>query len=314
MYEKGMAVCKRHLCGRLVLNKSDKPYTTNGIQKLHKQWKTTWTWNMLSVGRGYYEFSSASETDLRSVWAVGMVNLKPGVLRLFEWTNDFNMHTQRNTHAQVWIRLLEPSQEYWMERTLREITSVVGTPLLINNATSKHIFGHYARVLVDMDFSRKLFNEIVVEREGYAFTVEVDYERLLDFCMHCQNIGHDVTTCRWLYPRKDNNTAKEKVVQGKKKISSKRLEWVPLKDNSLGIGSSAAFQDPQQNPTPVSPQLQQQAFDKAVPVQNNHTIVASTSSELEATPQEHDAVIHTNVEGALHNIIPCWQKHLQKLR
>jgi len=146
---------------------------------------------------------------------VGPVNLKPGVLRLFEWTNDFNMHTQRSTHVQVWIRLLELPQEYWMERTLREITSVVGTPLLINNATSKHIFGHYARVLVDMDFSRKLFNEIVVEMEGYAFTVEVAYERLPDFCTHCQNIGHDVITCRWLYPRKDNNVAKEKVVQGK---------------------------------------------------------------------------------------------------
>jgi len=68
---------------------------------------------------------------------MGTMNLKLGVLRLFEWAKDFNMHTQRNTHAQVWIRLLELPQEYWMERTLREIASVVGTPLLIDNATSK---------------------------------------------------------------------------------------------------------------------------------------------------------------------------------
>jgi len=71
---------------------------------------------------------------------------------------------------------MELPQEYWMEQTLLEIASAVGTPLLIDNATSKHIFGHYARVLVDMDFSKKLYHEIVVEREGFPFCVEVAYE------------------------------------------------------------------------------------------------------------------------------------------
>jgi len=83
-----------------------------------------------------------------------------------------------------------------MERTLRGITSVVGTPLLIDNATSKRIFGHYTIILVAMDFTRKIFHEIEVEREGYAFTVEVAYERIPYFCTHCQNVGHDVSACR----------------------------------------------------------------------------------------------------------------------
>jgi len=62
---------------------------------------------MMSLGRGYYEFFFASEMDKCNVWAAGTVTFKPGVLRLFEWSKDFNMHTQRNTHAQVSIRLLE---------------------------------------------------------------------------------------------------------------------------------------------------------------------------------------------------------------
>jgi len=70
------------------------------------------------------------------------------------------MHTQRNTHDQVWIHLLELPQEYWMDTSLREIASVVETPLLIDNAMSKHLYGHYACILVDMYFSRKLFHEI----------------------------------------------------------------------------------------------------------------------------------------------------------
>jgi len=68
------------------------------------------------------------------------------------------------------------SQKYWMHRTLHEIASALGTPLLIDNMTTKRIYGHYARILVDMNFSRKIFHEITVEREGYNFPVEVAYE------------------------------------------------------------------------------------------------------------------------------------------
>jgi len=110
-----------------------------------------------------------------------------------------------------------------MEQTLREIASAIGTPLLIDNVTSKRLFGHYARILVDMDFSRKLFHEIVIEREGYSFTIEVAYEWLSDFCSHCQNIGHDVTACRRLYPRKEATTPKEQIAQGKKQVPAKKV-------------------------------------------------------------------------------------------
>lgn len=85
VYEKGTAVCKHNLRGRLILNKGDKPYAKKDIQtKLQKIWKTTGNWSMTSLGRGYYEFFFATETDKRNVWAAGTVNYNPGVLRLFE--------------------------------------------------------------------------------------------------------------------------------------------------------------------------------------------------------------------------------------
>lgn len=324
IYEKGTAFCKRHLRGRLVLNKGDKPYLTRDLQlKLQKQWTTTQPWTMLSLGRGYYEFFFYSEADLRTVWARGTVNLKPGLLRLFEWSKDFNMHKQRNTHAQVWIRLLELPQEYWMEQTLREIASAVGTPLIIDNATTKRIFGHYARILVDMDFTRKIFHEIVVERVGYSFTVEVAYERMPDFCTHCHNIGHDVTACRWLYPRKEKESVKEKVAQGKKQVPQQRLEWISHKDNPSGIGSSTAFQDPKHvltptvvgkhsepvvppspqqqletHPEPVAPSSpQQESLEQEVPEQNNTSTEAFIA--LEVTLQADDVAEHTTADENL---------------
>jgi len=143
---------------------------------------------------------------------------------------------------------MELPQEHWMERTLWEISCVVGMPLVLDNATSKRIFGHYARILVDIDFSKKFFHEIIVEREGFSFTVEVVYKRLSDFSSHCHTLRHDVTNCRWLYPRKED-MSKEKVAKGKAQIPTKKTEWVPIKENPSEIGSSNAFaalSEPQQ--------------------------------------------------------------------
>ena len=229
VHEKGIDVCNRNLCGRLVLNKGDKPYASKELEdKLKKQWKTVAPWTLLSLGRGFYEFFFANETDMQTVWAVGTVNLKPGVLRLFEWKVDFDMDNHRNTHAQVWIRLMSLPQEYWMEQTLCEIASAVGTPLVLDNATQKRLFGHYARIHVDIDFSRRIFYEIIVEREGGSYPVEVVYERIPDFCSHCQTLGHDVTNCRWLYPRKDV-MSKEKVAKVKTRILAPKPQWCHLK-------------------------------------------------------------------------------------
>jgi hypothetical protein len=203
---------------------------------------------MISLGRGFYEFSFSSDDDVRTILAMGTVNLKPGLLCLSQWSKDFNKYSQRLTHAQVWIRLLDLPQEYWLERTLLEIAGAIGTPLIIDTATQKRTFGRYARVLVDIDFFCRLFYEIMVEREDFAFPIEVEYEWLPDFCSHCQILRHSVANCRWLHPKTDlnldrDNTKKvqdkEKKVVTQQKAQTKKWQ---ARENPLGIGSSLVFE------------------------------------------------------------------------
>lgn len=58
-----------------------------------------------------------------------------------------------------------------------EIASGIGTPLTIDEATLSRVFGLYARVLVDVDMSGRLFDSVLVEREGHAFPVAIEYEK-----------------------------------------------------------------------------------------------------------------------------------------
>ena len=146
--------------------------------------------------------------------------------------------------------MVELPQEYWRERTLKEITSAVGTPIDLDSPTRNRAFGHYARILVDIDISKRAYDEILVERDGFAFKVEVQYERRPLFCHHCYSIGHNVTTCRWLHPQ----AAKEKNDRGKQPIVA---EVAPLPKKSgqhgdMGASTSASGATWTWVPTPIT--------------------------------------------------------------
>ncbi|GAU20528.1 hypothetical protein TSUD_130860 [Trifolium subterraneum] len=83
-------------------------------------------------------------------------------------------------------------------------------------------FGQFARVLVDMDLSQPLRYKVLVERKGFAFFVEIEYENIPDFCNSCQVIGHHVDNCKkWNKDEvsktdKDTNTRKNIILEPKK--------------------------------------------------------------------------------------------------
>ena len=89
-------------------------------------------------------------------------------------------------------------------------------------------------------FSRRIFDEIMVEREGFAFKLEVVYKQLPNYCSYCHMIGHDVTTCRWLHPKQ----AVEKIDLGEKQVAvpKRTTQKYVEKHNPDGNGSSKPFE------------------------------------------------------------------------
>lgn len=75
------------------------------------------------------------------------------------------------------------------------IAGGIGVPISLDEATSKKSFGHFARVLVDIDLKGDIQDQILVEKEGFAFFVGLKYENLPQFCNNCQVIGHSLVNC-----------------------------------------------------------------------------------------------------------------------
>ncbi|PNX72874.1 stachyose synthase [Trifolium pratense] len=121
-----------------ILSYIETPYTARDlVAKLGAIWKCFQPWQLISLGRGFYDFKFECPEDQRKAWSVGAYNLRPGLLRLSKWVADFNPRTQKQTYVQVWIRIIDLPQEYWRPRTLFEIASAIGTPLILVETTEK---------------------------------------------------------------------------------------------------------------------------------------------------------------------------------
>jgi len=208
--ESGISDCRMNLHGRITLATGDTPLITQALKnKLCSLWPTLKEWNVLPLGRGFFEFHFGSVEDMRKIWALGVVNLKPGILRFSCWTKAFKPHNQAQTHAHIWVRLMQLPQEYWRKKTLFEIASALGTPLTIDEATLSRRFGIFARVLVNVDMSSILFDSVVVESEGLALPIVVQYERQPLFCVQCNMLGHSTQNCWKLHKDYPNKIVKK---------------------------------------------------------------------------------------------------------
>ncbi|XP_058763217.1 uncharacterized protein LOC131636624 [Vicia villosa] len=163
-------------------------------------WPSIGKWGVTCLGKGFLEFSFYLLEDVQRVRSVSAWSLHHGVLKLFPWTKDFTPTTLKQTSAQVWIRIHGLSQEYWRSRIIFAIASSIGTPICIDSASNKSSFerpfGHFVLVLVDLDMMKELIYKILVKRIGFAFFVDVEYEKLPDYCNFCSCIGHSVDNCK----------------------------------------------------------------------------------------------------------------------
>ncbi|CAK8569098.1 unnamed protein product [Lathyrus sativus] len=231
-YLLGVESCKHNLHGRIIWPKGSTPLTVQNLKtKLLNLWKSIGKWGITSLGKGYYELSFSTLEDVRRVRSISSWNLNPGFLKLFPWTKDFNPSFLKQSSAQVWILIHGLSQEYWRPKIIFAIASSVGIPLYTDSASNRccfeRSFGHFVRVLVDLDLNSDICYKVLVERSGFAFFVDLEYENLPEFCKHCNSIGHSLENCKHRGDEGESGAQKQKAVEeadnGKSHNSKKHI-------------------------------------------------------------------------------------------
>ncbi|GAU42257.1 hypothetical protein TSUD_327350 [Trifolium subterraneum] len=294
-YDAGLNACKHNLHGRIIWPKGATPLTVSDLKnKLCTMWKDLSKWGVSSLGKGYYEFVFSTLEDVRRVRSIASWNLNPGMLKLFAWSKDFNPRVQQNVSAQVWVRFYGLSQEYWRPNIIFAIASSIGTPICIDSITAKPMiertFGQFVRVLVEMDLSQTLRDRVLVERKGFAFFVEIDYENLPQFCTNCKLIGHHVGICKKLNFVVDDNTDKE--VRDKRKfVKETKKVYAPKNDG----------------------RIEKKNDNEVINVESDkietHEVNLSNSGEVNSKNIEVDSLLRASSSSKIDNAIPHQFQH-----
>lgn len=153
----------------------------------------------MPLGKGYFMIRFSCEDDLVKIWSGGPWKFENQLLRLTKWEPDFDPDIQRISHAIVWVKFPKLKQQYWDYEILMSMGRCLGYPIGIDKPTTERDFGFYVSVLVDLDLSKHIPNQILVEvPNGVDFLQDVEFSKLPKFCAHCKCLGHLMNECKAL--------------------------------------------------------------------------------------------------------------------
>ncbi|OIT27626.1 hypothetical protein A4A49_25768 [Nicotiana attenuata] len=143
--------------------------------------------------------------DHRNVLSRNYINLGGDkIMKIGKWSTKFKPEVETN-FAPVWINLPDLPWHYYEWDALCRIVEPIGIPLLMDKATISKTRPTTAKVRVEIDLTKPLLSEVLVEiinEKGNMeiITQKIEYETIPAFCSHCKIQGHHEEKCRKLHP------------------------------------------------------------------------------------------------------------------
>ncbi|XP_058762100.1 uncharacterized protein LOC131635497 [Vicia villosa] len=158
-------------------------------------------WNFVALpdmfynDEGYFILKFKNGDDRDEVLMKGPYTFQNKLMILLEWRHDFTMAKDMLRSIPIWIKLPGLPLPMWGAQSLGKIGSAVGIPLFTDECTAEKLRVSYARLLVEVDVTQKLCEEISIrDHEGRVRKQKVEYEWRPQYCERCQKIGHVCST------------------------------------------------------------------------------------------------------------------------
>ena len=115
-------------------------------------------------------------------------------LMVKHWYPNFNPQTE-SFKIPTWVRLPNLPLHFWGNSIFREISEALGDFRMDDSQSFEHFHSTYARILVDIDVSKSLPAEIILNHSKSSWNHSLDYEGLTFRCKKCFNIGYMAAKC-----------------------------------------------------------------------------------------------------------------------
>jgi hypothetical protein len=151
--------------------------------------------------KGFFVVVFESTSDRDKVFNSGSWFWGRAGLSMQLWTPAFDPSTDCISSAPVWVRLLYFPLHFWGDASLQSIGNGLGK-FLCRSPDSKPARSTFARICVEMDFTKGFPAEIILQGTDYSRNQKLDYENLSFRCRNCFETGHIARNCEKLPGKK----------------------------------------------------------------------------------------------------------------
>ncbi|XP_026378398.1 uncharacterized protein LOC113272815 [Papaver somniferum] len=193
-YLEGCDIWKFSLIGRLDF----KGITFQEVKDdLEHQWQLgQGVVQLIPMSRGFFTIKLQSQAAKYKLLNAEAWFFRHQKLSLIEWFPGFDAEKQRSSHASVWVSFPGLPLEFWTEKMLLSFAKSLGTPIVVDSRTLAHEYGHFASVLVDINFAEAATDAIHITVGGLDSWQSVEIQKIPKYCSKCKLIGHTDHECR----------------------------------------------------------------------------------------------------------------------
>nr|XP_009759575.1 PREDICTED: uncharacterized protein LOC104212089 [Nicotiana sylvestris]XP_016484351.1 PREDICTED: uncharacterized protein LOC107804915 [Nicotiana tabacum] len=128
---------------------------------------------------------------MHAVYYAGSYTISNQPINLKPWSEDFDFSKEFPSEIPLWVKFPNLPMNCWGSKSLSRIASVLGTPVFADECTTKQTRISFARMLVEINVSRPLPDEItVIDPKGKYFQQHVIYDWKPYFCGVYQVVRH----------------------------------------------------------------------------------------------------------------------------
>ncbi|KAI0494929.1 hypothetical protein KFK09_025075 [Dendrobium nobile] len=141
----------------------------------------------------------ANDLDYGRVFAHRSYFVYGCFMKIVKWSPTLDL-SEESPVVPVWISFPGLRPHLFSSRILFGLGSVFGRPIQTDNATAVGSRPSVARILVELDISKKYPDSVWLGPKKLGYVQKVVIEGLPNFCQHCKVVGHKKSDCTKLYP------------------------------------------------------------------------------------------------------------------
>lgn len=126
-------------------------------------WKPESPFELITLDFDYYLAKFEALNDYEFAKFEGPWMIMDHYLVVQEWKPNFDPRDDRTEQLLVWVRFPMLPIEYFEDEFLIKIGKNVGRPVKVDNTTSLVSKGKFARVCVEIDFSKPLLSKFTLD-------------------------------------------------------------------------------------------------------------------------------------------------------